>query len=143
MCLRTNTCPAWAPQRLSLPENPKKPNGSALRAPEKTVHEINYPASVVSFISDAPAVVTGSSGVVEVRVETTSSRKKLTGVCSLLTSMRVLGTQPARGDCSAKRPKSNKRVVIGLGANVGNGWRMVKKNTSRTCHEAWMRWIVL
>ena len=32
---------------------------------------------------------------------------KLIGVCSLLTSMRVLGSQLVRGDCSAKRPKSN------------------------------------
>ena len=32
---------------------------------------------------------------------------KIIGVCSLLTSMRDLGSQPARRDCSDNRPKHN------------------------------------
>ena len=62
---------------------------------------------------------------------------KLIGVCLLLTSMRVLGSYPVRGLCSAKRPKSNlpcgpagvelvegkssEGVVIGLGVCAGKG----------------------
>ena len=30
---------------------------------------------------------------------------ELSGVCSLLSSMRDLGSEPVRGDCSASRPK--------------------------------------
>ena len=43
---------------------------------------------------------------------------KLIGVCSLLTSMRDLGSEPVRGDCSANRPKLTPPCEVAVDGHI-------------------------
>ena len=102
--LKTGQRLAWISPCSNVSENKKhRMWRHSLRASEKS-GEVNRPVSVVSYTSDASKVVARSSTFVS-RLPLLES--KVIEVCSLLTSMRDLGSQPVGRDCSASRPKQN------------------------------------
>ena len=72
---------------------------------------------------------------------------KLIGVCSLLTSMRDLGLQPVRVDCSANRPKQNppcRGAVHGLAEGYNNEGEVnepsaIVGNVIEKCGQLWVK----